>query len=64
MFRVRIVEKSTHTFYVKQLFPDSNAVYYIMWKNVIQLDRQQMTVSYGPMLFACTVNKAANTLSE
>jgi hypothetical protein len=28
-------------------FPENRAVYEIMWKNVVQQDRPQMTIQYG-----------------
>ena len=28
------------------LFPENRALYEIMWKNMVQLDRSQMTIRY------------------
>jgi hypothetical protein len=39
------------TFYVQKLFFEDRAVYEIMWKNVVQTDKPQMTIKYG----ACAV---------
>jgi hypothetical protein len=35
--------KTKHAFYVSQLFSENRALYEIMWKNIVELDRQQMT---------------------
>ena len=42
--------------------PENSAVYEVMWKHIIELDRPQMTV--WCMLFPCWVPKATNTQSE
>jgi hypothetical protein len=50
---------NTH-FTFKNLFFSKNRVFYeIMWKNIAQPDRLQMTVQYG----ACWVTKAIDTYS-
>jgi len=45
MFQTKVVEKiTTHILCSVTLFFDNRAVYEIMWKNIVQLDRPQMTV--------------------
>ena len=40
-------------------FPENCAVYEIMWKNIVELDRPQMTIWH--MGIACWIPKATNT---
>ena len=63
-FRQNSQKKSKHTFYVQQLFPESRAVYEIMWQNVVEPDRPQWTNTIRRMRFACWITKAANTRPE
>jgi len=42
-FRQKLQRKSEHTFYVQYIIPENHAVYEIMWKNMVQPDRPQMT---------------------
>jgi hypothetical protein len=44
-------------------FPQIRAFYEIMWKNVLQPDRPQITVKYGSenLPLACCLAKAADT---
>ena len=52
-----------NTFCVPKGFsPENHAVYMIMWKNMVGLDRPQMTI--WRMCFACWISMAANTHSE
>jgi hypothetical protein len=37
-------KKSKHTFYVLKPVPENRAVYEIMWKNMVQGNRPQMTI--------------------
>jgi hypothetical protein len=37
-FREKLSRKSKHTFYVQLFFPESRAVYEIMWKNIVEPD--------------------------
>ena len=57
--RQKLYRKSKHTFYVKQLFPKYRAVYEIMWKNMLEPERLQMTI--WRMRIACWVLKATDT---
>jgi hypothetical protein len=36
--------ENENTFYVQKLFPENRAVYELMWKNMVQPDRLQMTI--------------------
>ena len=40
--RTKVVGKSKHTFYF--IFPENRSVYEIMWKNVVEPERPQMTI--------------------
>jgi len=53
--------KNTHFIFNKPLF-ENRAVYEIMWKNIVEPERPQMTI--GRMLFVFCVTKTTNTLSE
>jgi hypothetical protein len=47
MFETKIVKKSKktkHTFYVQERFSENSAVYNLIWKNMVQPDRPQMTI--------------------
>jgi hypothetical protein len=44
----KCVEKiKTHIFMSYNLFSENCAVYEIMWKYMVQLDRPQVTIQYG-----------------
>jgi len=68
LFRMRNVSEKveervkTNTFSSRTL-SESRAVYEIMWKNMVEPDRPQMTITYSarPLL---AVTKATNTHSE
>jgi hypothetical protein len=60
MFQTKVVEKiKAHILCWINFFPIHCAVYEIIWKNVVQLDRPQLTV-WG-MHFACWIPKATHT---
>jgi hypothetical protein len=47
MFETKIVKKTKktkHTVYVQERFSENRAVYKVMWKNMVQPDRPQMTI--------------------
>ena len=46
-------------------FSENHGIYEIMWKNVVEPDRPQVTVKCGAegMRFACRITKATNTHS-
>ena len=47
---------------LNNLFPEDRAVYELMWKNVVEPDRPQMTIRR--MRCACWIPKATDTHSE
>ena len=51
----------THTIYSITLFPESRAVYELMWKTMVEPHRTQLTKKNG---FACRITKATETHSE
>ena len=59
-----VVKIKTHILYsIKSpLPPESRAVCGLMWKNIVERDRTQMTI--WRMRTACWITKATNTLSE
>jgi hypothetical protein len=60
-FKQKLLRKSKHTFYVQQLyFFFFFSVYEIMWKNVVQRGRPQMTIRR--MRVACWIPKSRTTL--
>jgi len=52
--------RSTH--FMFNNFPESRAVYEIMWKNTVETGRSQMTIRR--MHFACWITRATETHSE
>ena len=52
----------TQVFCPRTFFSECRSVYEIMWKNIVEADRQQMTV--WRMRIACWIAKARNTHSE
>jgi hypothetical protein len=47
-FRQNLQSKlNTHFIFNKIFSPENRAVYEIMWKNMVQPDRPQMTIQYG-----------------
>jgi hypothetical protein len=62
MFQTKVVEKIKIHIYVQWLIFENHAIYEIMWKNIVELDRPQMTV--WCMCIACWIPKATNTRTE
>ena len=58
-FRQKLYRISKQTFCVQWLFSENRAVYKIMWKNIVEWGRPQMTV--WRMHIACWIPKATNT---
>ena len=58
MFRTEVVEKMK-TFVFNDLFLENCACYEIMWINILEPDRPQITI--GCMRMACWIHKAAHT---
>ena len=54
--------KSRHVFYVWKLVSEHRTVYEIMWKNIVEPDRPQLTIWH--MRIACWVTEAEDTHSE
>jgi hypothetical protein len=44
MFQAKVVEKIRIQFYIQKRFSENRAVYEIMWENMIQSDRPEMTI--------------------
>jgi hypothetical protein len=62
MFQTKVVEKiQTLILSVITFFKD-RAAYVIVWKNIVEPDKPQMTV--WPMRIACSIPKATNTHSK
>jgi len=48
VFQTDVLEKiQTQTLYVQKCFSENRAVYKTMWKNMVNLDRPQVTIQYG-----------------
>jgi hypothetical protein len=63
MVQTRVIEKiQTRVSRSKKYFPQNVAVYQIIWKNIVDPKRPQMTV-WG-MRIACWIPKSKNTHSE
>ena len=63
MFQTIIIEKlETHFMFNNFFFFKNRAVYEIMWKNIVQRDRPQMTI--WRMHIAWWIPKATNTHSD
>jgi len=54
--------QNTHFVFSNFFSPENRAVHEIMWKNIVEPGRPQMTI--WRMRFACLVTKAANKHSE
>jgi len=63
MFQIKLVEKiKTHFVFSKFFFFENRAVYEIIWQNIVQPDRPQMTIQR--MRIACWIPKATNPHSK
>ena len=60
--RQKMYRKPKHFLCSVTFFFDNRGVYEIMWKNIIELGRPQMTI--WRMRIACWIHKATNTHSE
>jgi len=54
--------QKTHVMFSKFFFYENRAVYEIMWENMVESDRPQMTI--WRMRIACSKIKATNTHSK
>jgi hypothetical protein len=43
-FKTKLLKKSKHTFYIKSLFLQNRTVCEIMWKNIAERGRPQVTI--------------------
>jgi hypothetical protein len=64
MFQTDVVEKMNMAILcsIRFFFSEYRAVYAIMWKNIVERGRPQITI--WRMRIACWISKAANTHSE
>jgi len=63
MFQTKFVEEiETQIVFNNFFFFENRAVYEIMWENIVQQGRPQMTICH--MHIACWVPEATNTRSE
>jgi len=62
MFQTKFVEKIKTHFIFNNFFLESRAFYEVMWKNIVQPVRPQMTI--WRMRVACWIPKATNMNSE
>jgi hypothetical protein len=62
MFQIKIVDKiKTHVSYSINLKKKTRLAYDIMWRNIVELGRSQMTI--WRMRIACWIPKSTNTHS-
>ena len=62
MFRTKVVEKIKTHFVFSNFLSENRAIYEIMWENMAERGRSQMTI--WRMRIACWIPKATNTHSE
>jgi len=62
MFETKVVEKIETRFGFSIVFSENHIVYVIMWKNIVEPGRPEVTI--WRMRFACWITKATNTYSE
>jgi hypothetical protein len=57
MFLTKYVEKiKTCVFMSNNYFPETCAIFEMMWKNVVQPDRPQITIAYNTAQVCCVLN--------
>jgi hypothetical protein len=59
MFQTKVVEKIKPLILWSLISFENRAIYEIMWKNIVELGRPQMTIWH--MHFACWIPEATNT---
>jgi hypothetical protein len=62
IFKKTLCRKLKHIVCVNIFSPENRALYKIMWKNMVELDRSQMKIRR--MRIACCIPKATKTFSE
>jgi hypothetical protein len=61
-FRKKVVQKIKTRFHIQYSYPENCAVFELMWRNIVEPDRTQMTI--WRMRFACWMTKATDTHSQ
>jgi hypothetical protein len=61
MFQTKVVEEIKTHFVFSNFFPE-NCAFYVMWKNIVEWGRPQMTI--WRMRIACWIPKATNTHTQ
>jgi hypothetical protein len=62
MFRTKVAEKIKRHILCSTTFSENRVVYEIMWKNMVDPSRPQMTIR--PMRFVCRIPTSTDTHSE
>ena len=63
MFQKKFVEKiKTHVLCFVFFSPENRAVYDMMWKNIVDRGKPQMTITR--MRIACWISKTTDTLTQ
>jgi hypothetical protein len=44
MFQTNVSRENQDTFYVQKYFSENRAIYEIMWKDIVEPERPQMTI--------------------
>jgi len=52
MFYIKVLEPIKTHFVCNNLFSENHAIYEIMWRNMVQPDRPQVTIQHG----VCALN--------
>jgi len=60
MFPTKVVEKIKTHILCSRNFVQYHGIYEVVWKDIVEMDRQQMTIEYS----ACAITKATNTHPE
>jgi len=62
MFQTKVVQKLKHVIFNNGFFLKNRGIYEIMWKNIVERGRPQMTI--WRMHIACWIPKATNTHTQ
>jgi hypothetical protein len=62
-FQAKVVEKVRTHFVFNKFLPENHLFYEVIWKNLIEPDRPQMTI-IRRMRFACWITKDTDSHSE
>jgi len=44
MFQIKVVEKNPNIFHIQKVFSENLVIYEIMWNNMTEPDRPQLTI--------------------